>query len=104
MGKIILGMIGLLLGAFVGLELAAWIFWNSFDGGGLAGIFIGLPAGALIGAVLGLLAGRKVDRRGGLRQLRLQPRHLLLLVLVLVILAVLILRMSTIRPFYWIQT
>ena len=104
MWKIVLAITGLLVGAFVGLELVAWVCWSSFDGGGLAGLFVGVPAGALAGCALGLLVGWRVDRRGGLRQLQLRPRHLLAAALVLALIAALVAWMSTIRPFYWIQT
>lgn len=105
MWKWMLLISGLLLGGFVGFELAAWIFFNrDFDAGGIAGFAIGLPLGALIFAVSGFFAGRRVDRAGGWFELGLTPWHGLAVIIVLVLIAFLVRWMSSIRPFFGFQT
>jgi len=101
MWKVIFGTAGLLTGAFVGLEVLAWCFHNSFDGGGMAGIIIGVPSGAVAGCVLGVLFGVRTHRKGFPR---LRVPHLLIAILVLTALTAIVVWMSTIRPFIWLQT
>ena len=103
MWKAIFGISGLLAGSFIGLELFVWSFYNSFDGGGIAGILLGLPIGALAGCAAGIVCGLRADRRGfSLAQLRF--RHLLIAVVIFAVAAIVIVWMSRIRPFYWTQT
>ena len=95
---------GLVLGAFVGFELAAWLFWNEFMGGAPGGLIFGVPGGGLLGGAIGATLGARMDRRGGLRVLRFRLRYLLVLVLVVAVLLALIRYMATLRPFFWFQT
>jgi hypothetical protein len=61
----VLGLFGLLFGAPLG-GMLVWYFGSfrdTFSGGGLAGLFVGLPGGALLGCALGCWLGRRLDRR-----------------------------------------
>lgn len=104
MCKIVLAILGLCLGLFAGLELGAWMFYNSFDAGGLAGILIGVPLGGVVGLAGGVWIGSIIDRKEGPWPVRVKIRFLLIVASIGLLLMILVYWMSTIRPFYWIQT
>jgi len=62
--KPVLGILGLMLGAPAGGVLV-WMIaapFDSFSGGGLAGLFLGTPIGAIVGALLGVVLGARVSK------------------------------------------
>lgn len=103
MWKSIFGLFGLLVGAFAGLELIAWFFYSGFDAGGTVGMILGAPIGAVVGCTVGVIIGWRADRRNfSITQLR--PRHVSIAIVPIAICAIVLVWMSRIRPFFWIQT
>ena len=91
--RLLLGAAGLPAGIVFGFCAAVEVFRTETDTGGLlAGIYFGVPIGALVGIIGGVLLGIWIDHRSTSRRLRFTVKESLAMLFIVVTLAALFAR------------